>query len=270
MMEKIGLIAGKSEYPLLFAKAAKAKGLKVVAVGIEGEAEEGLKLLVDKLYLIRLGEFKRLLEIFKGEGINKAVMAGGITKSRIFKEPLKLDEEIKTLLSVVSDKKDETLLSMISSKLNAAGIELLDSTLFLEELLPKAGVLTSIKPSSSAEEDIRFGFGIAKEVARLDIGLSIVVKDRAVIAVEGIEGTDETIRRGGRLAGQGATVIKVARPNQDMRFDIPVIGPQTIRSMSEAKATSLAIEAGKTLIVDKADTISLAEKNGISIIAVKG
>ncbi len=268
-MEKIGLIAGKSEYPLLFAKAAKAKGLSVIAVAVEGETKEELKLLVDKLYWIRLGELKKLFEIFKGEDIKKAVMVGGITKSRILKEPLKLDEEIKMILSKVSDKKDETLLSMIGSRLNSAGIELLDSTLFLEEYLAKEGTLTVAKPSQSEMEDIDFGFGICKQVASLDIGLSIMVKDKAVIAVEGMEGTDEMIKRGGKLAGQGTTVIKVARPNQDMRFDIPVIGPETIRSMSQVKAACLAIEADKTLIIDKAETISLAGENEISVIAVK-
>lgn len=268
-MEKIGLIAGKSEYPLLFAKAAKTRGLSVIAVAIEGETKEELKLLVDKLYWINLGDLKKLFEIFKGEDIKKAVMVGGITKSRILKEPLELDEEIKMILSKASDKKDATLLSLISSKLNSAGVELLDSTLFLEEFLAREGVLTKIKPSQPEMEDIRFGFDIAKKIASFDIGLSILVKDKAVIAVEGIEGTDEMIKRGGRLAGQGTTVVKVARPNQDMRFDIPVIGPETIRSMSQVKATCLAIEAGKTLIIDNAETISLADDNGISIIAVK-
>ncbi|MFH1779365.1 MAG: UDP-2,3-diacylglucosamine diphosphatase LpxI [Candidatus Omnitrophota bacterium] len=269
-MEIIGLIAGKSEYPILFAKAAKAKGIKVIAVGIEGETREELKSFVDRLHWIKLGEFKELMDIFKGEGIKKAVMIGGITKSRIFKEPLKLDDEMKAVLNIASDKKDETLLSLITSKLNSAGIELLDSTLFLEEYLPEEGVLTSVKPSSSEEEDIRFGFGIAKEIARLDIGLSIVVKDKAVIAVEGIEGTDEMIKRGGKLGGVGTTVIKVARPNQDMRFDIPVVGPRTIRSMIKAKTKCLAIEAKRTLIIDRAETISQAERRGISIVAVKG
>ncbi|KPK41493.1 MAG: hypothetical protein AMJ78_05365 [Omnitrophica WOR_2 bacterium SM23_29] len=269
-MEAIGLIAGKSEYPILFAKAAKAKGFKIVAVAIEGETKEELKSFVDKLYWIKLGSLKELLGIFENEGIKKAVMAGGITKSRLFKEPLKLDDEMKAILNKALDKKDETLLRVISSKLNSAGVELLDSTLFLEELLAKEGVPTKTKPSPSEEEDIRFGFAIAKEVASLDIGLSIVVKDKAVIAVEGIEGTDAMIIRGGELIDAGTTVIKVARPNQDMRFDIPVVGPRTIRSMIKAKATCLAIEADKTLIIDKTETISLAEGHGISIIATKG
>ncbi|KPK41283.1 MAG: hypothetical protein AMJ78_05890 [Omnitrophica WOR_2 bacterium SM23_29] len=269
-METIGLIAGKSEYPLFFAKAAKAKGIKIIAVGIDGETKSELKSFVDKLFWIRLGEFKELLEIFKGEGIKKAVMVGGIAKSRIFKEPLKLDDEMKAVLSTASNRKDETLLSLIASKLHSVGIELLDSTLFLEEYLPEEGALTKVKPCPSVEEDIRFGLGIAKEIASLDIGLSIVVKDKAVIAVEGIEGTDEMIKRGGKFGGAGTTVIKVARPNQDMRFDIPVVGSQTIRSMIKAKAKCLAIEANKTLVIDRTDTILLAEQHEISIVAVKG
>lgn len=268
-MEKIGLIAGKSDYPILFAKAAKAKGITVIAVGIEGETERCLKDAVDKFYLIKLGELARLLEIFKEEGISKAVMAGGITKSRIFNEALKIDGVMKKILSVALDKKDNTLLSLITLKLKAAGIKLLDSTLFLEEFLPKEGPLTKNLPSPAQEEDIKFGFPVAKELAGLDIGLSIAVKDKAVIAVEAIEGTDEMIRRAGKLAGAGSTIVKAARPRQDMRFDLPVIGPQTIRSMVEAKAACIAVEAEKTLIFEMPLTVSLAEENGISIIAVK-
>jgi len=268
-METIGLIAGKSDFPLLFAKAAKSKGIKVVAVGIEGETKPGLERLVDKFYRVRLGELSRVLEIFKSEGIKRAVMAGGITKSRIFNEALKIDGLMKSILVKALDKKDDTLLSMITSTLKSAGVELLDSTLFLEDLLPDEGALTKEKPASAQEEDIKFGSRIAKEVAGLDIGLSIFVKDKAVIAVEDIEGTDAMIRRGGRLAGPDGVVIKVARPKQNMKFDIPVIGPQTIRSMAEVKANCLAIEAKKTLIIDKEETVALADNNGISMMAVK-
>ncbi|MFA5339078.1 MAG: UDP-2,3-diacylglucosamine diphosphatase LpxI [Candidatus Omnitrophota bacterium] len=268
-MDTIGLIAGKSDFPLLFAKAAKAKGIKVIAVGIEGETRPEVEKLVDKFYWVKLGELSRVLEIFRAEGIKKAVMAGGITKSRIFNEALKIDGLMKSILVRALDKKDDTLLSMITATLKSAGIDLLDSTLFLEDLLPAEGVLTKAKPAPAQEEDIRFGARVAREVAGLDIGLSIFVKDKAVIAVEDIEGTDAMIRRGGRLAGPGGVIIKVARPKQNMKFDIPVIGPQTIRSMVEVKAACLAIEAKKTLIIDKEETIALADNNGISIIAVK-
>ena len=268
-MDTIGLIAGKSDFPLLFAKAAKSKGVKVIAVGIEGETRPEVERLVDKFYWVKLGELSKVLEVFKAEGIKKAVMAGGVTKSRIFNEALKIDGLMKSILVKALDKKDDTLLSMITSTLRSAGVELLDSTLFLEDLLPKEGVLTKAKPASAQEEDIKFGARIAKEVAGLDIGLSIFVKDKAVIAVEDIEGTDAMIKRGGRLAGPGGVVIKVARPKQNMKFDIPVIGPQTIVSMSEVRASCLAVEAKKTLIIDKEETISLADNSGISIIAVK-
>jgi hypothetical protein len=268
-MDTIGLIAGKNDFPLLFAKAAKAKGVKIIAVGIEGETKPEVERLVDKFYWVKLGELSRVLEIFKAEGIKKAVMAGGVTKSRIFNEALKIDGLMKSILVKALDKKDDTLLSMITATLRSSGIDLLDSTLFLEDLLPKEGILTKAKPAPAQEEDIRFGAKIAREVAGLDIGLSIFVKDKAVIVVEDIEGTDAMIRRGGRLAGAGGVVIKVARPKQNMRFDIPVIGPQTIRSMVEVKAGCLAIEAKKTLIIDKEETIALADNNGISIIAVK-
>ena len=268
-MDTIGLIAGKSDFPLLFAKAAKAKGVKIIAVGIEGETKPEVERLVDKFYWVKLGELSRVLEIFKAEGVKKAVMAGGVTKSRIFNEVLKIDGLMKSILVRALDKKDDTLLSMITATLKSAGIDLLDSTLFLEDLLPGEGALTKAKPTPAQEEDIKFGIKAAREVAGLDIGLSIFVKDKAVIAVEDIEGTDAMIKRGGRLAGPGGVVIKVARHKQNMRFDIPVIGPQTIRSMIEVKAGCLAIEAKKTLIINKEEAITLADNNSISIIAVK-
>ncbi|MDD4879602.1 MAG: UDP-2,3-diacylglucosamine diphosphatase LpxI [Candidatus Omnitrophica bacterium] len=268
-MDTIGLIAGKSDFPLLFAKAAKAKGVKIIAVGIEGETRPEVEKLVDKFYWVKLGELSKVLEIFKGEGVKKAVMAGGVTKSRIFNETLKIDGLMKSILVKALDKKDDTLLSMITATLRSSGIDLLDSTLFLEDLLPKEGILTKAGPSPAQEEDIKFGIKIAREVAGLDIGLSIFVKDKAVIAVEDIEGTDALIRRGGRLAGPGGVIIKVARPKQNMKFEIPVIGPQTIRSMAEVKAGCLAIEAKKTLIIDKEEAIGFADNNSISVIAVK-
>lgn len=268
-MDTIGLIAGKSDFPLLFAKAAKSKGVKVIAVGIEGETGPEVERLVDKFYWVKLGELSRVLEIFKSEGVKKAVMAGGITKSRIFNEALKIDGLMKSILVKALDKKDDTLLSMITATLKSSGVELLDSTLFLEDLLPDEGALTKAKPEPAQEEDIKFGARIAREVAGLDIGLSIFVKDKAVIAVEDIEGTDAMIARGGRLAGPGGVVIKVARPKQNMKFDIPVIGPQTIRSMAEVKAGCLAIEAKKTLIIDKEETVALADNSGISIQVIR-
>ncbi len=269
MMEKIGLIAGKSDFPVIFAKAAKAKGLYIVAVGIEGETKPEVGGIADKFCWVKLGELSRVLEVFKSEGVRKAVMAGGITKSRIFNEALKIDGLMKSILVRALDRKDDTLLSLITSTLRSAGVELLDSTLFLEDLLPGAGVLAGPGPSQAQEEDIRFGTKIAKDIAGLDVGLSIFVKDKAVIAVEDIEGTDAMICRAGRLAGPGGTVIKVARPKQSMKFDLPVIGPQTVVSMAEAKASCLAIEADKTLIIEKDETIKLAGKNGITVTAVK-
>jgi len=268
-MDTIGLIAGKSDFPILFAEAARVKGVRIIAVGIEGETKPEVECLVDKFFWVSLGELSKVLEIFKSEGVKKAVMAGGVTKSRIFSEALKIDGLMKTILAKALDKKDDTLLSIIAATLKSAGIELLDSTLFLEDLLPKEGVLSKAKPSKDDEENIRFGVKIAKEVAGLDIGLSIFVKDKAVIAVEDIEGTDAMIRRGGRLAGAGGTVIKVARPKQNMRFDIPVVGPQTINSMAAVRASCIAIEAKKTLIIEKKKTIALADDRSISIIAVK-
>jgi hypothetical protein len=268
-MDTIGLIAGKSDFPLIFARAARAKGYSIVAVGIEGETKPEVETLADRFRWVSLGELSKVLDFFKAEGVKKAVMAGGITKSRIFNEALKIDGLMKSILVKALDRKDDTLLSMITSTLRSSGIELLDSTLFLEDLLPSAGLLTSMKPSPAQEDDIRFGVSIAKEIAGMDIGLSVFIKDKAVIAVEDIEGTDAMIKRGGRLAGPGGTVVKVARPKQSMKFDLPVIGPQTIASMAEAKAGCIAIEAKKTLIIDKEETVRIADGKGITVTAIK-
>ncbi len=263
------MIAGKSDFPLIFARAAKAKGYSVIAVGIEGETNPEVEGLVDKFCWVSLGELSKVLDFFKTESIKKAVMAGGITKSRIFNEALKIDGLMKSILVKALDRKDDTLLSMITSTLRTSGIELLDSTLFLEDLLPAAGLLTSARLSSAQEDDIKFGASIAKEIAGMDIGLSVFIKDKAVIAVEDIEGTDAMIKRGGRLAGQGGTIVKVARPKQSMKFDLPVIGPQTILSMAQVKAGCIAIEAKKTLIMDKEETVRLADDMGIVVTAIR-
>jgi len=267
-IDKIALIAGSGNFPLFLAKAAKTNGVGVTAICIISETDERIEKVVDKSYWVNLGEGKKLLSIFKDENIKHAVMAGKISKMTIIREGLRLDGEAKKVISNIMDRRDDTMLSAVANRLKEAGVELLDSTTFVSGMMPKEGVLTKRRPSREESEDIKFGFKMAKEMGRLDIGQSVVVKKKAVIAVEAIEGTDNTIKRAGELAGEGTVVVKVSKPNQDMRFDVPVVGPTTIKSLEEARSSVLAIEAGKVLLLEAEEVIREADSAGISVIAI--
>jgi len=267
-MEKIGLIAGNRRFPILFSEAAKKSGCYIVAVAIKGDTSYKLKKSVDKIYWIGLGEFRRLFEIFKAEGITKIVMAGQINPQRLFSKDIDKDEELKSLIKHVKDKKADTLFGAVAEKLRMSGFELIDSTTFLRELLPKKGTLTERAPVFEEWEDIYFGFDLAKAVAHLDIGQTVAVKHKAIVAVEALEGTDNLIGRAGKIAREGVTIVKVSKPKQDMRFDIPVVGLNTVKNLIRARAACLAIEADKTLFIDKEESIKLADKKDISIVAL--
>lgn len=267
-MEKIGLIAGNRKLPILFAQAAKKKDCYLVAVAVKGDTSPRLKKFVDKLYWIGLSEFRRLFKIFKDEGITKVVMSGQISPARLFSKELKRNEEIRNLLASIKDKKADTIFGAVAEKLKESGLELLSSATFMEEFIPAKGTLTGKEPDFLLWEDIYFGFSLAKEIALLDIGQSVAVKDKAVVAVEALEGTDNLIRRAGRISRGGFSLVKVSKPKQDMRFDIPVVGLNTLKTLSRARARCLAIEAAKTIFIDKEASIQLAEKKGICIVAV--
>jgi hypothetical protein len=267
-MEKIGLIAGNRKFPLLFSEAAKKKGFEVVAVAIKGDTSPKLSKLVDKIYWLGLDEFRRMFEIFKQEGITKVVMAGQISPRRLFSREVQKNEELKNLLASIEDKRPDSIFGAVAEKLKEAGLQLLDSTTFIEEHLPKKGALTECEPDFSIWEDVYFGLSLAKAIACLDVGQTVAVKSKAVIAVEAMEGTDSLIRRAGKISRGGFTLVKVSKPMQDMRFDIPVVGLNTVKNLVRAGAKCLAIEAGKTLFIDKAKSIALANKRGISIVAV--
>jgi len=267
-MEKIGLIAGNRKFPLLFSLAAKKKDYYIVAVAIKGDTSRELKPLVDKIYWLGLDEFSRMFEIFKKEGIDKVVMAGQISPRRLFSKEVNKDELLRNLLANMKDKKADTIFGGIADKLKEHGIELIDSTTFIGDFLPQKGTLTRLEPNFSAWEDIYFGLDLAKAIAYLDIGQTVAVKSKAVVAVEALEGTDNLIRRAGKITGGGITLIKVSKPKQDKRFDIPVVGLNTIKNLVKAKAACLAIEAGKTLFIDREQSIKLADKHRIAIVAV--
>ncbi len=267
-MKKIGLIAGNGTFPLAFARAAKQKGLQVIVVAHEGETSPELAELVDALFWVKVGQLGKIIKIFKEQGVTDVLMAGGIKKTRLFGGAMP-DLRGMALLARMIHKKDDSLLRAVAEELEAEGITVRESTLYLDNILAPKGILTKRKPSKDEQEDIDFGWHMAKEIGKLDIGQTLVVKDQAVLAVEAIEGTDEAIRRGGRLCGGGAVVVKICKPHQDLRFDLPAVGMQTIKTMQEVKASCLAVEAGKTIMFDRDLVAAEADRAGIAIVAIQ-
>jgi UDP-2,3-diacylglucosamine hydrolase len=269
-MKKIGLIAGTGELPMAIAIEAKARGYTVIAMALEPLAEKSLASYVDEIKWIHVGKFGKLIDSLKKCGVKKAVMAGKVSKALLYKSKITPDLRAVKLLFSLKDRKDDSILLAIAKELGDEGIELLDITLFSTGLLMPEGVLTKNRPSDDEQKDIEFGWKMAKEIGRLDIGQTVVVKNRAVMAVEAIEGTDEAIKRGGRLAGEGAVVVKVSKPNQDMRFDVPAVGLQTLCAMQEVNARVLCVEANKSLLLNKDKIIEEAKIAGISIVGYSG
>jgi DUF1009 family protein len=267
-MNKIGLIAGNGNFPIAFARAAKEQGLQIIAVAHEGETLPELAHLVDNMFWVKVGQLGKIISIFKDQGVTDVLMAGGIKKTRFFGNTLP-DMRGMAMLAKMVNKKDDSLLRAVADELESEGITVRESTLYLDSIVAQQGLLTKRKPTKSERRDIEFGWQIAKEIGRLDIGQTVVIKDQAILAVEAIEGTDEAIRRGGKLCGQGAIIVKVCKPHQDLRFDLPAIGTQTIKSMLEVKACCLAVEAGKTVVIDRESVLTEADRAGISIIALQ-
>jgi UDP-2,3-diacylglucosamine hydrolase len=268
MIKKIGLIAGNRKFPLLFAASAKKKGTQVIAVAIKGDTCAQLKKLVDKIYWLKLTEFEKMFDIFKAEGVEAVVMAGQVSPRRLFSKEIQSSPQLKQILDTLRDKKADTLFGAVAKKLEEAGLKLLDSTTFIEEYLPKKGTLTKLEPDFNTWDDIYFGLNLAKAVANLDIGQTVAVKSKAIVAVEAFEGTDNLIRRAGSVVRGGLVIVKVSKPKQDMRFDIPVVGLRTIQGLVKAGCKCLAFEAGKTLFIDQQKSVSLADRHGISLVAV--
>lgn len=267
-MEKIGLIAGNRKFPLLFCEAARRKGYSVVAIAIKGDTSPKINKLADKAYWLNLSDFERLFEIFNSEGVKKVAMAGQILPARLFSREVRESRVIQQVLSNIKNKKADSIFGAIADKLEERGLALADSHTFVEDLMAKKGALNSIEPDQSTREDISFGFDLAKSVAALDIGQTVAVKGQAIVAVEALEGTDNLIRRAGKICRGGLTVVKVAKPKQDMRFDIPVVGLKTVENLVKAGAKCLAIEAGKTIFIDRELALKLAEKKGIAIVGI--
>ncbi|MGB8992775.1 MAG: UDP-2,3-diacylglucosamine diphosphatase LpxI [Desulfobaccales bacterium] len=269
MSENIGLIAGKGKFPLLFAQAARQHGATVIAVAHRGETDPALAALVAELHWVYVGQLNKTLRIFKTAGVRRAVMAGGISRGRLFRE-FRPDWRALSLVRRAGAGQDDRLLRAVAADFEQEGITIAPSTLFLDELLATPGTLSRRAPTPEELLDINLGFEAAKELGRLDIGQCVVVRRQVVVALEAIEGTDETIRRGGRLAGPGTVVVKVSKPDQDLRFDVPAVGLDTIETMAEVKAAVLAIEAGKTLIFDRPEMRALADQAGIAVWGLEG
>lgn len=269
-MKKLGLIAGKGELPAAVASGARSQGYKVFAVALDPLADKSLSSYVDEIQWVNVGKFGELLESLKKSGVKEAVMAGKVSKTLLYKSKITPDLRAMKLLFSLRDRSDDSILLAITKEIEKEGIKLLDITGFTTSLLTPEGVLTADKPTEDEWKDIAFGWKIAKEIGRLDIGQTVVVKNQAVMAVEAIEGTDEAIKRGGALAGKGAVVVKVSKPDQDMRFDVPVVGLDTIKAMADVHARVLSVESMKSMILNKDATIKEAKKAGIAIIGYPG
>ncbi len=266
-MAKIGLIAGNGKLPIAIAREAKSSGFEVHVCAIKGEALQDLEKIADSIEWVKLGQLGKLIHYFHAQDVRDAVMAGKITKTNIMKGDIIPDVEMVKMVAGIKDRKDDTLLGAVADYLGRKDIRILSSVKFLEDSLPKTGVLSKRKPKKSDEEEIDFAWQLAKQIAGFDIGQTVVTKNKAVLAVEAIEGTDEAILRGGELGGGSVVVAKVAKPNQDMRFDVPTIGLQTLDAMVRAKVDILAIEAGKTILLEKDEFLKKADQYHMLVVA---
>ena len=260
-----GLIAGNGKFPFLVATGAHEQGVSLSVVAIKEETDPSIETIADNVAWVGIGQLGKMISFFKKHGVEKVMMAGQVKHVQIFSGAMP-DVRMVKMLWNLPRRNTDSLIGGVADELAKEGIELIDSTHFIKDQLATEGVLTKRKPNDIERENIEYGLHIAHEIARLDLGQTIVVRAKACVAIEAMEGTDATIRRAGDLANGKLTVVKVAKPDQDMRFDVPVVGVPTIRTMIEAGATCLSVTAGKTLIFDREEMIALAGKNKICII----
>ena len=262
---KYGMIAGNGQFPFLVLDGARKQGVSVSVVAIKEETDERINDEADDVAWVTVGQLGKMITYFKNRGVNKAIMAGQVKHIQIFSGSLP-DVRMLKMLWNLPRRNTDALIGGVADEMGKEGIELIDSTYFLQDHLASPGVMTRRKPSGIELANIEYGVHIAEEIGRLDLGQTIVVRASACVAVEAMEGTDATIRRAGELASGKLTVIKTAKPKQDMRFDVPVVGVPTIQTMIAAGATCLSVTAGKTLIFDREAFISLANKNSIAVV----
>lgn len=265
----VGLLAGSGALPLVFAQAARALDREVVVIGLEGHTDPRLREYAKEAHYIEFGAVGRIPEILKKAGVKSAAMAGAVPKKEIYDPSAKLDSAFHGIVGGMRNKGDDHLLRAFEVFLRLrCGVSLVDPRRFLKGLLAPKGALTRRAPTEAEWKDLRFGREIAKGIGKMDIGQTVVVKQLTVLAVEALEGTDAAIRRGGSLARGGATVVKTAKPNQDLRFDLPCVGEETLESMRASGCSTLGIEAGKTLVLFKDKFIARADREGVAIVGL--
>ncbi len=269
--EVIGLIAGSGRFPLLFAQEAKKQGARVVAIGLKGVTDGSLCEFADEVHTFRLGQVSGPLKTLKKAGVQRVVMAGKVQHVSLFGGILPDLRAVK-ILAGLKDRRTDTILKAVADEFSRAGLELISSSTYLSHLMPEAGVLSKRKPTKAEAADIRIGWRAAKAVSGHDIGQSVAVRDKAVIAVEAMEGTDAMLKRAGELARSfgrepGIVLVKVAKPGQDFRFDLPVLGLDSLTAFEEARVTAVAFEAGKTMLFDREDFIKKADALKIALVA---
>jgi UDP-2,3-diacylglucosamine hydrolase len=263
-----GLIAGNGRFPFLVLEGARSQGIDMAVIALKEEASPDLTQHARRIHWVSLGELSKAIDLLRQEGVTQAVMAGQVKHNKIFSS-IRPDWKLAKLLLSLSSKNTDALIGAVARVLEDEGIQLVDSTLFLKPLLPEPGVLTLRAPNAHENEDLAYGFQVARHIAAIDIGQTVAISDKACLAVEAMEGTDETIARAARLSnGKPFVVVKVSKPKQDMRFDVPVIGLPTIEQMKSAQASALAVDAGRTLFFDREKLIELANEAEIAIQAV--
>jgi DUF1009 family protein len=260
-----GLIAGNGRFPFLVLEGARSQGIEMAVIALKEEASPELEKVAKRLHWVSLGELSKAIELMQHEGVQQAVMAGQVKHNKIFSS-IRPDWKLAKLLFSLPRKNTDSLIGAVAKVLEDEGIKLVDSTMFLKPLVPEAGVLTKRTPSADELADLEYGLQVARQIAAMDIGQTVVIADRACVAVEAMEGTDETIARAARFAqGKRLVVAKVSKPGQDMRFDVPVVGLPTVDSMKKAGATALAIDATRTLLFDREKLVEMADAAGIAI-----
>lgn len=268
MIKRLGLIAGRGNFPFLFCEEARRAGVEEIhVVGFHEDTDPALEKQVDRLDWTYVGQLRKTIKLFKKNKITHIALCGQIKPGRLFKG-MRPDLKATWLLATLKERNAESIFGAICDCFAKEGIEVISSVEFLQEHLATEGVMGKVKLNRSRKKDYEFGKKTAKEVSRLDIGQSVVVKRGTVLAVEGFEGTDKCIKRGGLLGHGGVTVVKVAKPNQDMRIDVPCIGLRTVESLKEAEAITLAVETGKTLFIDKEKVLAECDKAGICVVGI--
>jgi len=267
-MANIGIVAGGGKLPIIFSDVARKKGDKVLGMGLKGVTDPELEDHVDKFIWFEKGAVQKAIMSLVTDRINRIVLLGKLRKDLFFKGDEGLDAETKAILGKLNDRRDYSLLNEGAKFLGKFGIEIMDPSPYLTDLIPQKGVLTKRAPTKEEAEDIDYGNAIARELTRFDIGQTVLVKLKTVIALEAVEGTDQAIARAGQLSKKGFVAVKIARPDQDMRFDVPLVGPETLEAISKAGGTALALESGRTFLMDRQEVVRFADEKGIAVVII--